>query len=127
MFSKDMITFINDSKVSNANLPFSPDLFIAMPNRIANTIMASKLSRDSSFEKSFTVRADKNLDKRVMSSSVSVVASSVVSSAVCIYSLYSIFTSLIGYVTSIPTSTATSDMIMKTSTVVPSILPSLFG
>lgn len=118
-----IITSVKASKTFCTGFAFSPAILIAQPNIIENTTIAMMLSFDSNFEKSFTVKTLTVLCKRD-NSSVSAVSPP---SSARIFAPSVFETSSKGKVKTRPIKTATTDVIMNTSTVVPSILPTLLG
>ena len=124
MCNNDIITSVKDSKRVSTGLPFSPDILIEHPNIIENTIIATMFWRENNFEKSSTVNTEIVLSSKETSSESSRYSSERVA---LMASPSSTETSLKGYAATIPIKTDTKEVIMNTSTVVPSILPTLLG
>ena len=97
---------------------------IEPPNIIENTIVATIFWRDNSFKKSFTVNTEIVLSRRESSLESSLYSSKRFALMV---SPSSTETSLNGYAVNIPIKTDIKEVIMNTSTIVPSILPIFSG
>ena len=117
-----------DSRTSSSGSPFSPAIFMAIPNKIENTTIAIIFSFDNSLLKSLTVSTFTVLSK-IFKSSVSVVSVDPLcaSNSALIFAPSSVFTSLNEYVDKTPTRTETNDITINTQKIVIIIFPNLFG
>ena len=117
-----------DSSTSSSGSPFSPAIFMAIPNKIENTTIAIIFSFDNSLLKSLTVSTFTVLSK-IFKSSVSVVSAVPLcsSNSALIFAPSSVFTSLNEYVDKTPTRTETNDITINTQKIVIIIFPNLLG